>query len=226
MQRDKFTYKYRNRISVPSLTMIDEILTISKCGIDSIESNAYINSKIEMKKLTLNTDKCKKIHVGKNEKYCHTLYSHDKEMKSSSQEKYIGDIISRDGNNTKNIKYKAGVGISANSKIMNILREVHVGSHYFRVGIILRQAILISSMLLNFDSYLKITQENLNLLKQVNENILRRILGAYKSTPKPSLYLETGTIPVSFIIKGKRILYLHYLLNQPPKSLLFKMLQD
>ena len=45
--------------------MVDDVLTISECGLKSIESNAYVNSKIEMKKLTLNENKCKKVHIGK-----------------------------------------------------------------------------------------------------------------------------------------------------------------
>ena len=62
LEREEYVYKYRNKISVPSLTMVDDILTISDCGLKSVESNAFVNSKIEMKKLTLNTDKysCRK----------------------------------------------------------------------------------------------------------------------------------------------------------------------
>ena len=90
----------------------------------------------------------------------------------------------------------------------------------------LRQAILMSSMLLNFEASLKITKENMKLLKRVDENLLRRILGAPKSTPVPSLYLETGSIPVYLVIKGRHLLFLHYLLNQPENSLLSKLLYD
>ena len=63
----------------------------------------------------------------------------------------------------------------------------------------------------------------MNVLKHVEKNLLRRILGAPKSTPIPALYLETGTVPVQYIIKGKCLLYLHYLLNEPENSLLSKM---
>ena len=66
----------------------------------------------------------------------------------------------------------------------------------------------------------------MNVLKCVDKNLLRRILGSSKSTPIPALYLETGTVPVQYIIKGKCLLYLHYLLNQPENSLLSKMFYD
>ena len=38
--------------------------------------------------------------------------------------------------------------------------------------------------------------------------------------------LENGSIPVSYIIKGRCILYLHYLLNQPQHSLLSQLIHD
>ena len=66
----------------------------------------------------------------------------------------------------------------------------------------------------------------MNVLKRVDKNLLRRILGASKSTPIPALYLETGTVPVQYIIKGKCLLYPNYLLNQPENSLLSKMFYD
>ena len=66
----------------------------------------------------------------------------------------------------------------------------------------------------------------MRILKRVDENLLRRVLGASKSTPIPSLYLETGSIPVSIIIKGRRILYLHYLIIQPKNTLISQMLYD
>ena len=89
LERGKFVYMYRNRIPIPSLTMIDDVLTISECGLQSVKNNAFVNSKIEMKRLTFNSEKCKKIHIGKEDKYCPTLYAHDKQMQNSSHEKYL-----------------------------------------------------------------------------------------------------------------------------------------
>ena len=37
-----------------SVHKIDDVLAIAKCGVDSIETNAYINTQFELKKLPLN----------------------------------------------------------------------------------------------------------------------------------------------------------------------------
>ena len=46
-------YKYKGEVSVPPLEMVDDILTVQKCGIKSLEMNAEVNAFIELKKLKL-----------------------------------------------------------------------------------------------------------------------------------------------------------------------------
>ena len=48
--------------------MIDDALTMSKCGIDSVMSNAETNCFVETKRLDLSEKKCNRMHVGKKTK--------------------------------------------------------------------------------------------------------------------------------------------------------------
>ena len=92
---------YKNTVKIPSLGMIDDILTISKCGQESIKSNSVTNSFIESKRLELSKKKCCRIHIGKriNNKKCADLKVHDKIMKESPSEKYIGIETGKNGEN-------------------------------------------------------------------------------------------------------------------------------
>ena len=58
-------FNYRGKIPIPPLSMIDDVLTVSECGIKSVENNCFINAHFEMKTLKLNQQKCHNIHVGK-----------------------------------------------------------------------------------------------------------------------------------------------------------------
>ena len=51
-------------VTIPGLLMVDDIAVVEACGIPSLEVNAFINAKIESKKLNLNPKKCHKIHIG------------------------------------------------------------------------------------------------------------------------------------------------------------------
>ena len=89
-------YKYKNTVDIPSLAMIDDVIGMSSCGDDSIELNAMINAKIEIKKLRLSEDKCYKIHICKKTEECsHVLKVHDKPLKTVKQATYLGDVISK-----------------------------------------------------------------------------------------------------------------------------------
>ena len=224
LQKNEHIYMYRNEIPVGPLTMVDDILSITKCGMESVMANAFINSQIEQNKLTLNTEKCHKIHAGGKKEMCPKLVAHQQEMKDKSKEKYLGDIISSDGSNTNNIKHKVNIGVGKISSIMNILKEVSLGrKFYFTIATILRESILLSSILLNSESWIGLTATNIDELEQVDEMLLRRILETPTTTPKPALYLELGCMPIRFVIMKRRLLFLHYLLNLKKDEMLSKV---
>ena len=86
----KYLFYYRDSIPVPPLSMVDDLICISKCGINSIIMNSFINSKSSMKKLQFGVDKCHKIHVGKVKTVCPELFID----KWRSQKKEAPNIIS------------------------------------------------------------------------------------------------------------------------------------
>ena len=86
-------YKYKNKVSVPVLGMVDDVLSVSKCSSASVSSNSTINSFMELNKLKLAEKKCAKIHVGKQSSNCPTLKVHGADMKQSSAEKNILVIL-------------------------------------------------------------------------------------------------------------------------------------
>ena len=76
--------------------MVDDVLSIQKCT-ESGKINAIINAFMEIKKLTLSSKKCSRIHIGKQKNECQKLNVHASEMKNSTREKYLGDFIDKSG---------------------------------------------------------------------------------------------------------------------------------
>ena len=74
-------YRYKGKVKIMPLAMIDDLLGINECGEKSLELNRMINAKIEAKKLRFHTpdekgkSKCHIIHVGKK-KDCLELKVH------------------------------------------------------------------------------------------------------------------------------------------------------
>jgi hypothetical protein len=65
---------YKDIVGIPPLAMMDDLVSVSKCGIDSVVMNAFLNSKSDVKKLQFGISKCHKLHVGKERKTCPDLY--------------------------------------------------------------------------------------------------------------------------------------------------------
>ena len=119
MLEKKHLYYYRGGVGVPPLAMVDDLLAISDCGIESVKTNGFLNAKTNVKKLQFGGDKCHKMHVGKKHHLCPDLFvdnweldkidknGHgiknledihvgDFKMDTVENEKYLGDIIAAD----------------------------------------------------------------------------------------------------------------------------------
>ena len=202
--------------------MIDDILAVEKCGIDSVAANSFINNKMEMKKLIFSENKCKHLHAGKENPFCPDLEVHGKPMKKSLQEKYLGDMIADTilACNAQNVKSRKSKGMGIVSQIMVILETVSLGYFYFEIAILLRESLLINGILFNSEVWCGVTKAQVSDLESVDKLLLRQILGAPISTPVEALYLELGVLPISYILKGRRVMFLHYLLNLEESEML------
>ena len=119
-------YVYKKNVKLLPLAMVDDLLGFSECSNKSISLNNFINTHIEMKRGKFHTPnatgkrKCHKIHVGGNHATCPILKVHDTVMEDVSHDTYLGDIISGDGRNTRNIKKRVCKGLGIITKIVNL----------------------------------------------------------------------------------------------------------
>ena len=111
LTENKGIYKYKECISIPPLSMVDDIITVSACGVDSITVNAIVQAKVECKRLELGPEKCFNMHVGKNNSHlCPSLSVHGSRMLKSDKQKYLGDILTTRGTINENILDRCNKG--------------------------------------------------------------------------------------------------------------------
>ena len=219
-------YHYKNKVSVVPLAMIDDLLAIAPCGLESVAVNTFINVHIEMKKLTFhmtdknNKSKCHKIHVGKENGHCPILKVHGTIMPSASHDTYLGDIISSDGKNRLNLDNRVSKGRGKVAEIIGMISKLSLGKHFFKIAILLRETLFLSSVLTNSEVWYRLSQADLNEIEALDRNLLVRISSLPSSTPSAALYLELGCMRIRTIIKARRVNYLHYLLTLDRKEML------
>ena len=122
----------------------------------------------------------------------------------------------------ENIRSKISNGMGAISNILNILREVSLGEFYFEIALLLRQTIFLSTVLLNSEAWINLTAKNIEDLEKIDQILMKRIFEAPTTTPIKALYLESGSYPLRFHIKTRRVMFLHYLLNRGSNEIINK----
>ena len=206
--------------------MVDDLLAVAPCNIKSVSVNVFINTQIEMKKLEFHTpdingkSKCHKMHIGKENILCPDLKVHGTKMGQVKEDVYLGDVISQDGSNTKNIKSRVGKGLGKISEIISILETVSFGSYYFEIAMTLRESIFLNGILTNAEIWYNLKNSEVEELEELDRCLLRKIFSTKISCPKEALFLESGAIPIGVIIKSRRLNYLNYLVKEKDSSML------
>ena len=150
LKSNKNLYAYKDSVKVMPLAMMDDLLAVAPCGLESVVMNTYINVHIELKKLRFHTvnekgeSKCHKLHVGKKSEFCPTLRVHGTEMQAVNADNYLGDIVSSGGSHKLNIRNRIAKGYGKIAEIMAILSKLSLGQHYFTTAVLLRNSLFVS----------------------------------------------------------------------------------
>ena len=153
-------YSYKDCIKIPPLSMIDDICTITNCGSDSIHINARIQSFISNKRLTLSTDKCKKMHLNSNLLLCPKLLVNDKEMGKSDSHKYLGTLLTANSKTDDHIKARCDKGYGIVNTIAILTKEISFGRFTFEVGLTLRNALLINGTMYSLEALISVKKKS------------------------------------------------------------------
>ena len=215
-------YEYKKIVKVPALAMIDDVLGVTTCSDESVKLNSIINAKVETKKLRLSSDKCAKLHIGKREKCDHILKAHEVNMQQVSKSKYLGDIINNKGTIDDTIADRKSKSIGIISKITTILDTITFGMYYVDTALILREAMLVNGILTNCEIWYRVTEDHIKILESADITLFRKIFMAHSKTALEIFYLETGKIPLRYIVSKRRLLYLWNILKCNDNELIKK----
>ena len=216
-------YYYKGLVAVPSLQMVDDVLTITKCSSQSPQVNTVVNTFMELEKLKLSETKCHKLHIGKNRRNCRDLKVHDDELCESSQETYLGDKIHNSGNNQINVENRIAKGYGKVNTILAMVKDAPLGWWRIKAGLKLRKAMLVNSMLFNSECWHGIKLADIEKFEKVDEFLLKGLTNSHSKIPLPALYMDLGVEPLRFTWAARRIMYLHTLLTRDQTELTNKI---
>ena len=97
-----------------------------------------------------------------------------------------------------------------------------MGKYYFESALVLMNAMLRSSILYACETYYNLKEGEIRQLERIEEQFLTELLKTSQGCPIVQLYLELGQIPARYEIIKIRLLFLKYILDQNPSSMIFK----
>ena len=220
LNRDGNIYKYKECLPLPCLSFVDDVLGIANCGADSLKLNSIIQSKMATKKLELGQDKCFQIHVGAQTPHlCPKLNVQNNQMKTTSSEKYLGDIINNSGKLNENIQARVNKANGTINTIISLINEIAFGHDTIQIALLFRNSMLINSILSSSEVLYGLTNDHIKKLEGCDKTLLRKLLNVPITCSSEAFYLETGCLSIKYILKGRRLMYYWTLLNKSDTEL-------
>ena len=147
------------------------------------------------------------------------IYKGPIEIKTVDEYVYLGDTVQSDGRSKNNVKQRLKKGQGIVRDIIQILEGLHLGPFFFQALKQLRDSMLISVITHNLEVSTNLTKSDIKALEDLDLSLMRKAMMLSSKSSQHILYLETGIISVDFILKKKRIMYYHHLLNSDNSSL-------
>ena len=238
-------YKYRDEVEVPKLGFVDDLIDVQTCGEKTKMMNKYTNDEINKRKLQFNGDKTNRMHVGKD-KVCETIEieswkevvekddrkvqyidRHDgkESIKTVTEQIYLGEVLSNDGKNLKNVEAKVGRGKGIVHEILILLNNIYFGSKHFEALKLMRESLLISVITSQSEVWINTTQKEMRMLESLDSMLLTRALNTRKNTSLCIMMLEMGIMPIRFHVMKKRVMYWFHLATEAKEKLPGKILE-
>lgn len=80
-------------------------------------------------------------------------------ISSVQMDSYLGDLLQHDGKNNLNITERLKRGDAAINHICNMLNDLCLGDYYFEAAGVLRNSLLLSTLLSNSESWYNLTKK-------------------------------------------------------------------
>ena len=90
------------------------------------------------------------------------------------------------------------------------------------MSFLFRETNIINSILSSAESWYGVTKQQIEKLEDVDLHYSKKILNGHSKTAKEAFYLETGCIPLRFVMISRQLNFWRHIINSEKNSLLYK----
>ena len=210
-------------VRIPALLFVDDVTTIATNYTQQQKTLNQVDEFAKKHCMEWGADKCAVMEIGKHSNVYQSWSLGGEQINHVNQYKYLGDIISRDGKNIKNIeqrlsKIKASTCSIITCATNEIMQKIEVNTL-----LKLHEAINIPILLHNSETWILTKTENLQL-ERAEMWALKKMLSLPKTTPTIAVRYVTGKMFTRIRIDIKQLMFLWKTLQRSTESWLFRIL--
>ena len=215
LQPSGMGFHLSDSLSIAVLLWVDDVLSFATGETEQEEILKRVDEFARKHKLQWGQSKCNVMRIGshkKNEKRKWNLGT--MEIEEATTYRYLGDHISNDGKNTKNIEARKTKTLATTININTIASTEVLRNIETTVLLELHDKVTIPGLLANSES-LSLLKTESSELEKIEYQALRNLFDLPLHTPIPALIFTLGTIYTHLRIEKRRLNYLHRILNRP-----------
>ena len=214
-----------------AIVMQDDIAKLNDNLGQAREGCNKINNTLMRKQLAVNHDRCKYLIVGPRKFRKDTLAELERQqmrlggvvIKHAVSEKYLGDWVNELGCKESiddTIKERIGKQTGKANDIITLADAPMMGSDgSSRTAIRLFEAQVIPALLFNCESWIGITETQINELQGFQDKFIRKLMHLPVSTPKAILHWDCGMEMMKWRIAKRKLLFLRKTMKKENSNL-------
>ena len=215
LQPSGMGYQLSHELLIVVLLWVDDVLTFAVGDDEQKEILTKVDEFAKKHRLQWGQAKCNVMRVGVHDKTqeSKTWNLGSMPITETTSYKYLGDIISSDGRNTKNIEarktktYATTININSIAST-EVLRKIETS-----VLLELHDKITIPGLLANAESW-SLSKMEYTDIEKIEYQALRNLFDLPLHIPIPGLIFSFGTLYTHLQIEKRRLNYLHRILNR------------
>ena len=216
-------FKLDDNLTVGCLLWVDDVVSCVEGKPNQEKMLNKIADFATKHKLRWGAEKCKVMRVGKKEGDEQKWKLGPLDIEESDTYKYLGDIVTSDGKNTKNLEARKNKTFAATAGINSIAGASVLRRIETRVILELHDKVILSALLTNAEAW-TLSKSEKDEIERIEIQTLKMLFDLPIHTPTPAIIYTLGTLYTNLRVDKKRLMFLHRLINKRDTSWVKKTL--
>ena len=217
-------FKLNDTLTIACLLWVDDVVTCVEGKKNQEKMLDRVSDFAIKHKLRWGADKCKVMRIGKHTDEKQKWQLGSLEIEETECYKYLGDIVTNDGKNLKNLEARKNKTFAATCCLNSIAQTSVLRKIETKVLLELHEKVILSALLTNAEAW-TLGKGEKDELERIEIQTLKMLFDLPIHTPTPAIIYSFGTLYTTLRTEKKRMMYLHRTIRKhdsswPKKTLL------